>query len=255
VPAIANRPRGGELEGSPVLKIRPVRVVFFDAAETLFRTRGSVGNIYLSLARKYGSKASANQLDGAFFDVFKKQPPPVLPAGTSSDVKLQIEKAWWRDVVHQVFSSAGMMKDFDAYFEEVYDVFKGSQGWELFPESLDVLSRLKEKGYRTGLITNFDTRVLDVLRALGIDRYLDSKTLSSEAGAAKPDPAIFKKAVESLGVLPSEAVHVGDSMSDDVRGALSSGLQAVLLDRHRLFKPSKNFVTIESLTELLDYLE
>lgn len=236
------------------MKIKPVKVVFFDAAETLFRTRGSVGNIYLSLARKYGSTVSADRLDAAFFDVFKKKPPPAFPGGTSSDVKLQIEKAWWRDVVHQVFSLAGMVNDFDAYFEEVYEVFKGSQGWELFPETLEVLSRLREKGYKTGLITNFDSRVLDVLRALGIDRYLDSKTLSSEAGAAKPDRAIFKKAVESHGVLPGEAVHVGDSMSDDVRGALSSGLQAVLLDRHRLFKPAKDFVTIESLTGLFDYL-
>ncbi|MHB8483155.1 MAG: HAD-IA family hydrolase [Nitrospiria bacterium] len=232
----------------------PVKVVFFDAAETLFRTRGSVGDIYLRIAQKYGSRASKDVIDDAFFNVFKKESPPVISKDNSPSERTVIEKKWWRAVVKQVFSKAGMVSSFDAYFEEVYAVFKGSQGWELFPDTTDVLTALKQKGYRLGMITNFDTRVYEVTGALGIGHLLDTMTLSSEAGAPKPDPAIFHKAVEAHQVKPSEALHVGDSLSDDVKGALNAGLQAVLIDRRHLFQPDEDYIKIESLTELLYYL-
>lgn len=232
----------------------PVKVIFFDAAETLFKIRGSVGELYLKIARKYGSKASKEALDEAFFNVFKQKPPPVFAPDISPNERMAIEKQWWYEVVHQVFTEVGMIPSFESYFQEVYTVFKGSQGWELFPETVEVLGLLRKKGYSLGMITNFDTRVYEVARALGIFPLLDSMTLSSEAGAPKPEPLIFKKAVETHRVKPAEAIHVGDSLSDDVGGALKSGLQAVLIDRNHLFKPGKDFVRIESLSELLDYL-
>ncbi|MBI3605760.1 MAG: hypothetical protein HY202_07030 [Nitrospirae bacterium] len=63
----------------------PVKVIFFDAAETLFRTRGSVGDIYLQIAKKYGSKAAKEAVDNAFFNAFKKKPPPVFLPGKQSE--------------------------------------------------------------------------------------------------------------------------------------------------------------------------
>ncbi len=229
----------------------PVKIIFFDAAETLFKTRGSVGDIYLRIAQKYGSRASKEAIDQAFFNAFKKQPSPIVPQQAIAEHRTQIEKKWWYDVVKEVFSEVGMISSFEAYFDEVYAVFKGSQGWELFPETLEVLTGLKQKGYPLGLITNFDTRVYEVTKALGIAHLLDSMTLSSEAGASKPHPVIFKRAVDAHQIRPSEALHVGDSLSDDVEGALKAGLQAVLIDRHSLFKPGKDYIKIESLTELL----
>lgn len=233
---------------------QPVKVIFFDAAETLFKTRGSVGDIYLKIAKKYGSEAAKETIDNAFFNAFKKQPPPLFPQEVPPDERVAIEKGWWYDVVKGVFTEVGMFPSFEDYFQEVYTVFKGSQGWELFPETIEVLTEIRKKGYQTGMITNFDTRVYEVNRALGIDDLIDSMTLSSEAGAPKPDPRIFKKALESHRVKPEEALHVGDSLSDDVRGALKTGLQAVLIDRHGLFKAEKDYVRIESLVELLQFL-
>lgn len=232
----------------------PIKVVFFDAAETLFKTRGSVGNIYLQIARKYGSKTTKEALDDAFFNVFKKEPQSVIPENTALNERLALEKSWWYKVVKEVFTEVGMLNGFDDYFQEVYAVFKGSQGWELFPETIEVLTKIREMGYKTGLITNFDSRVYEVTRALRIEPLLDSLTLSTEAGAPKPNPQIFKKAIEVHGINPKEAIHVGDSLSDDVRGAQNAGMQAVLIDRHGLFKQQADYVRIVSLSELLDYL-
>jgi putative hydrolase of the HAD superfamily len=231
-----------------------LKVIFFDAAETLFRTRGSVGDIYLKIAQKYGSAATKEAIDEAFFKEFKNRPAPVISGEVSSDERTAIEKRWWYNVVKEVFAEVGMIPSFEDYFQEVYAIFKGSQGWELFPETIEVLTEIRKKGYQTGMITNFDTRVYEVNRALGIEHLIDSMTLSSEAGAPKPDPRIFKKALENHQIQPEEALHVGDSLSDDVRGALKAGLQAILIDRHRLFKPEKEYVRIESLVELLHFL-
>ncbi|MFI5303942.1 MAG: HAD-IA family hydrolase [Nitrospiria bacterium] len=231
-----------------------IKVIFFDAAETLFKTRGSVGHIYLEIAKKYGSTSTKKAIDTAFFDVFKKEPPPNFPESCVPNERLALEKSWWYSVVKQVFIQVGMFPGFDDYFHEVYSVFKGSHGWELFPETVEVLTQLKRNGYQTGMITNFDSRVYDVNRALGIEPLIDSLTLSSEAGAPKPNPKIFAKAIETHHIQPKEAIHVGDSLTDDVRGAQNAGMQAVLIDRHGIFKPDKDYVRITSLRELLELL-
>ena len=97
--------------------------MLFDAAETLFTTRGSVGEIYASVARKYGSQASPQDIQAAFLQNFRGAGP--VSAGE--------QKHWWHDIVQRVFQQVGMFDNFDRFFDEVYDRFRGSQGWALFP--------------------------------------------------------------------------------------------------------------------------
>ena len=60
---------------------------------------------------------------------------------------------------------------------------------------------------------------------------LDGAVSSATVGAAKPSPAVFLAALELAGCQPGEAVHVGDSMANDVAGAHAAGIRAVLVDR------------------------
>src|SRR5262245_26807156 len=134
------------------------RAVLFDAAETLFTTRGSVGEIYASIARRYGSQADARDIQTAFVRHFRGAGP----------VSVQDEKHWWKEIVFRVFSDVGMVDNFDDFFEHLYNNFRDSQGWMLFPETMDVLKELKKLGLKLGIISNFDTRLYSVLDALGI---------------------------------------------------------------------------------------
>src|SRR5215475_14476135 len=90
--------------------------VLFDAADTLFTTRGSVGEIYGSVARDFGSTASPATIQAAFVRQFRHSGP----------LTTDHEKEWWKDVVHRVFNDVGMVREFDRYFEKVYDTFRGS---------------------------------------------------------------------------------------------------------------------------------
>ena len=218
--------------------------MLFDAAETLFTTRGSVGEIYGSIARLYGSKASIDAIQAAFARQFRGAGP----------LSQEDQKRWWKDVVHRVFSEVGMVDNFEQFFEQVYDRFRDSQGWILFPETTEVLTEVKKRSLKLGVISNFDDRAYSVMRSLNILQFFDSVTLSSETGYCKPDREIFDAAVRSLGVPASEVLLVGDSLHDDVEAAMNAGLPAVLVDRRGRHASADHVARISSLKEVLDFL-
>ncbi len=234
-----------------------VKVIFFDAAGTLFHVKGSVGEVYLRYAAKYGVRRtdeSLTALNAAFRRAFHEAPPPVFAVNDPTEIK-RCERLWWFDIVHNVFYRVGMFDQFDEYFEEVFQAFGGPEHWALYPETLKALKGLKGSGLELGIISNFDTRLFNVLRGLGIAELFDTVTISSLAHAAKPAPQIFRLALEKHAVDPEEAVHVGDSSADDVEGARLARLHAVLIDRQRMDsgerKPSAPPVpTIDTLDEL-----
>ena len=80
-------------------------------------------------------------------------------------VSIENEKHWWKEIVHRVFTETGMVEHFDQFFDQVYDTFRNSQGWVLFPETREVLDELKNAGCKLGVVSNFDTRIYSVLVA------------------------------------------------------------------------------------------
>jgi putative hydrolase of the HAD superfamily len=93
----------------------------------------------------------------------------------------------------------------------------------------EALSRLRVAGLRLGVVSNSDGRVEEALEAAGLRRYFDVVIDSALAGVEKPDPAIFRAALDALRVAPEEALYVGDLYEVDVLGARAAGMPAVLL--------------------------
>jgi putative hydrolase of the HAD superfamily len=81
------------------------------------------------------------------------------------------------------------------------------------------------------VVSNWDVSLHDVLERTRLRALVDAVVISAELGAAKPDPAIFRAALERLGATAGEAMHVGDSVEHDVAGAHAAGLEAVLVAR------------------------
>jgi putative hydrolase of the HAD superfamily len=228
-----------------------IRVVFFDAANTLFHVNGSVADIYLRHAVAYGFQETPDSLASikqAFHRAFQDAPPPVFAATDPAQIK-QSERLWWFDIVHNVFYRVGMFDRFDDFFERVFGVFEDPASWKLYPETRSVLAALRAQGLELGIISNFDSRLFSVMRGLGIAPLFDTVTISSLAHAAKPAPNIFRLAVEKHAVDPDEAVHVGDSPRDDAEGAAKAGLRAILIDRTGE-QAGTSWTTIRTLDEL-----
>jgi HAD superfamily hydrolase (TIGR01509 family) len=91
------------------------------------------------------------------------------------------------------------------------------------------LGRLRAAGLRLGVVSNSDGRVEEALRAADLLQYFEVVIDSALVGVEKPDPAIFRAALDALNVAPEEAMFVGDLYEVDVLGARAAGMSGVLL--------------------------
>jgi putative hydrolase of the HAD superfamily len=114
---------------------------------------------------------------------------------------------------------------------EVEDALLAAVRFRAYPEVPAVLERLRAAGARLAVVSNWDVSLHDVLERTRLRDLVDAVVISAELGAAKPDPAIFRAALERLGATAGEAMHVGDSMEHDIAGARAAGLDAVLVAR------------------------
>ncbi len=201
----------------------------FDAAGTLFRVRGSVGQAYSQVAARHGVTADPHAIEQRFRSAFRDMPPMCFPSGTPQDLR-ENELAWWRQVVRSAFGGFEF-DDFEAFFRDLFDYFACPESWEVFADVLPTLHRLRERHLRLAIVSNFDSRLTRICAGLEIASCFDAIVASSQVGHAKPDPRIFAIALERLGVEAGEALHVGDSESLDIAGAQAAGLRALLIDR------------------------
>jgi len=117
----------------------------------------------------------------------------------------------------------------------------------------EALERLRAAGLRLGVVSNSDGRVEQALQAAGLRDYFDVVIDSSLAGIEKPDPRIFRLALDALNVEPGEALYVGDLYDVDVVGARAAGIEAVLLTRSSPGpnRPCRTAVSIHDLVNSL----
>jgi putative hydrolase of the HAD superfamily len=133
---------------------------------------------------------------------------------------------------------------------EVEDALLGAVRFRPYPEVPGVLARLRARGARLAVVSNWDVSLHDVLERTQLRPLVDAVVISAELGAAKPDRAIFDAALERLGAVAGDALHVGDSIEADVEGAIAAGIQAVLVARDGADVPD-GVRAVASLDELL----
>jgi putative hydrolase of the HAD superfamily len=102
--------------------------------------------------------------------------------------------------------------------------------WKLYPEVLDVLEQLRER-FQLAVISNFDGRLRFILQHLSLSNYFSYIFISSELGADKPDPEIFRGAFKVMHLDANEFLHVGDDPERDWKAAEEAGLLVFQLDR------------------------
>jgi len=209
------------------------KVIFLDAVGTLFGVDGSVGHAYAKIAQQFGVEADAQALNTAFYKQFKAADPMAFPDTEPTHIPAQ-EYAWWQAIAENTFREVAQFEqfeDFDAFFADLYAYFAGADPWFVYPDAYHSLERWRSMGINMGIISNFDSRIYTVLDSLALADFFSSVTLSTEVGAAKPDPKVFEAALKKHDCDPSEAWHVGDSYTDDYEGAKAAGLRGIWLRR------------------------
>ena len=203
-----------------------MKAVFFDAADTLFHLPKGVGFHYARVAEKHGGYLSAEDLERRFRTIWRATPPAPETAGPRDDD----DRGWWLALLVRVFSDAPPTFNLDTCFPALWEEFAQPGVWELFPETEEILRALHGK-VRIGIVSNFDTRIHRVLANLGIAKFFEHVIISSEVGADKPSPRIFKVACEKFRIAPEDVLFVGDDPEADWLGATDAGMKVFKLKR------------------------
>jgi putative hydrolase of the HAD superfamily len=206
-----------------------IKAIFFDAVGTLFYLTRTVGDHYAAIGAEIGLKLDPEKLDLAFVSAWNQMPRRAAINGPREND----DKGWWRELVNLVLDQTAPslnQLDRDNFFEVAYEHFAEAGVWELYPEVPEVLQQLRPR-FQFAVVSNFDGRLRLILQHLGILKFFPHIFISSEIGADKPDPEIYRRALKLIDLKPNEVLHVGDDPERDWETARAAGLSIFRLDR------------------------
>ena len=196
--------------------------VLFDVDFTLVRPGPDLGaEGYVRLGERHGLTLEAALYDEARLDAF---------AELKRHPELEHDDEVWIVFTERIMRGMGG-DEAGAYAcaAEMVAAWENHDNFELYEDARPVLADLRARGLRLGLVSNTsrDLAAFVIHHRLDVDVAIGSRSF----GKTKPDPSIFRAALDGVGVAPAAAVMVGDSIEDDIEGALGLGMRAILLDR------------------------
>jgi HAD superfamily hydrolase (TIGR01509 family) len=163
----------------------------------------------------------------------------------------------WHRYFELVFARAGIRPDsrIDAAIDTMRGYHNAHNLWESVPENVrPALVRLRKLGLCLAVVSNANGTVADAFERVGLSEHVDMIIDSHYEGVEKPDPRLFRIALERAGAHADTTIHIGDLFHVDVTGARAAGIRAVLLDAADLYK-AYDCQRVGSLTEFVDRLE
>ncbi len=241
------RAGGGPLstEHSPPRHAR--RAILLDALGTLLALEPPAPRLRRLLAQRLGIDVTAAQAQGAIaaeiafyrahFDEGR------------DEASLAALRARCGEVVRSALPASGALGV--APPAALTAMLLDSLHFTVFPDVLPALLAFRAGGARVVVVSNWDVSLADVLgeREHALLPLLDGVLTSAQSGARKPAAAIFEQALALAGSAPEHAVHVGDSLAEDVAGAMGAGIEPILLRRDGGSGP-EGVRTIATLAEL-----
>ena len=201
-------------------------VCFFDLGDTLARAHPSWAAVYETVLRQFGLPVPDEEaFRTAWREAFLQESEGPFEASEEASYRRL------KEVDGRIFARLGFPELPDEFFRAVERAFSVRSAWYIFDDVVPALDALSAVGVRLGLISNWSWAAPDLLHDLELARHFESIVVSARVGYQKPSRQIFKHALELMRVAPRRAVHVGDSLHADVRGAHGVGMAAVLLAR------------------------
>ncbi len=203
-----------------------LRAVLFDVDFTLAKPGPDLGpDGYRLLGRRFGLDLDPTryaEARAAAIETLEKHP------------ELDHDEEVWVLFTERIIR--GMGGDSERAYEcavEMTRAWEHAHNFELYEDTLPVLEELRARGIKLGLVSNTGRDLAAFVAHHGLD--VDVALSSGSHGKVKPDPSIFRAALNRLGVLAEEAAMVGDSPEDDIEGARALGMRAFLVDRDDRF--------------------
>ena len=223
------------------------RAVFFDAGETLVHPHPSFPELFTLVMKREGHEVDPADLREGLYVVAERF-TRAAREGEVWSASSEKSRAFWREIYMALLAKLGL-PDADRLAEALYAEFTDLANYRLFPDVRPVLSRMEGSGMTLGVVSNFEEWLERLLEQLGVTRFFDVRVISGVEGMEKPDPRIFRLAMERAGVEPDESVYVGDNPEFDTDPAEAVGMFGVLIDRRGRF-PEHTGPRITTLDDL-----
>jgi putative hydrolase of the HAD superfamily len=227
------------------------QAVFFDAGETLVHPAPSFPELFSQVVTQAGHPREPVRIAHGLAmvsDEFVRAAVEEELWTTSED---RSRRFWTR--VYDRFLDVLDISPADGLTQTLYRAFTDIENYEAFDDVEPTLRRLGEAGFALGVISNFEPWLEDLLARLDLTRHLPLRVVSGVEGVEKPDPAIFRIALERAGVEAADAVYVGDIPQFDIEPSAALGMFPVLIDR-RERHPAHPGARITDLRQLPDIL-
>jgi len=225
-----------------------IEIVFLDAGETILHPHPSFPELFVQVAAREGVPLDVADVSAAQ----SRLAPHLVDLAEDTGVEnpsfsAEDARRFWTFLYRRLLEELGVPDE--RLVDELFATFSAAESYRLFDDVGDALAELLSRGYRLGLISNFEGWLEKMLMELEVGHLFEVSVISGTDRIEKPDPAIYELGLERAGVAADRAVHVGDSVSLDVEPALSVGMHAVLLDRIGRYEHVTH-VRISSLKEL-----
>lgn len=234
-----------------------IDLVFFDAGGTLLDPHPSFAELFAVTCTAHGyeiTTAEVNEVQGRLAPHLTELVDEAdLPHAPS--LSPEASRAFWTFTYRRFLGELGI--EDEAMTKRLFETFSSTESYRLYDDVKPALDAIEAAGYRLGLISNFDSWLEEMLIEMEVGHVFDPAIISGQVGVEKPDPEIYRIAVERAGVDPSRTVHVGDSPRTDMEPARTVGITPILIDREGRYPQSEyhRITTLEGLPDLVAALE
>jgi len=228
-----------------------IKAVFFDWMNTLTHAEPDRHEQFCQIAQELGIELSPQKVIRGIYAAGDQ-----LPAGAPYRWRESEDPEIFIRYLEIILAEAGVKLPRDTVLEILKRISRSAkvENYVLYDDVLPTLKKLKKQGLIVGLITSLTKDMNLICGNLGLAPYIDFVVTAKEVGSNKPEPPIFRLALERAGVNASEAVYVGDQYETDVVGARGVGIAPILIDRYDLMPEVSDCPRIHSLTEVAQYL-
>jgi len=211
------------------------RAVLLDVGETLIGPRRSYGAVYASVLARAGVERPAETFEEALRATWREFDARIPPGVDRYREFPGGEAEYWSrfadHTLHRALDGQAAPDLARRVLPALRDAFATSEAWEVYPEVPATLAALRTAGVRLCVVSNWDSRLPALLDRLGLLDAFDELIVSHREGVEKPDPGLFRIALDRIGAGPDEALHVGDRVDMDLAGARAAGIDGLVVDR------------------------
>ena len=205
--------------------------IFFDMGHTLAWFNPKVEEIARQALSDAGADFAVEEVRAAIRSVYRVEDQDGatrrFPATPEYDAEMEERRN------RELLRILGVEGDeiYHKYIARATEIYRAPGTLRLYDDVLPALDRLRDAGYRLGIISNWSWNLRERVRQVGLQDYFEVVMASAYAGCQKPNPDIFHQALAQMGTTAERSVHVGDFYEADVLGARAAGMEPILLDR------------------------